>query len=327
MDYNSYPPNITSSPRQPAKQFPVPAAPQTFRVKVGKSPSEALALKNLVVVSPKDFNIQSVRYVIVEDQFVFTINSYEKQPQNEIGTSMAHRRWASLSIGQEVSIAPYYPNLESPNYYLGKLDLEVGFLRKKTIEIKESFDTEEMSKIFYEAFNNQIFSVDQYMVFDFHGINLQITIKGLDVVDTEDLQKGFTGDKHADSQGLRTAKRGILMQQTVIHWTKASDSSIRLKGSSARMNTAIIQPNFKFEDMGIVEKIGIQHVKGILLFGPPGTGKTLMARQIGKMLNAREPKIVNGPEILNKYVGQSEENIRKLFADAEKEYKAKADES
>ena len=44
-----------------------------------------------------------------------------------------------------------------------------------------------------------------------------------------------------------------------------------------------------------------------------------MARQIGKMLNAREPKIVNGPEILNKYVGASEENIRKLFADAETE--------
>lgn len=58
---------------------------------------------------------------------------------------------------------------------------------------------------------------------------------------------------------------------------------------------------------------------GILLYGPPGTGKTLLARQIGKMLNAREPKIVNGPEILNKYVGASEENIRKLFADAEKE--------
>jgi SpoVK/Ycf46/Vps4 family AAA+-type ATPase len=57
--------------------------------------------------------------------------------------------------------------------------------------------------------------------------------------------------------------------------------------------------------------------KGILLHGPPGTGKTLIARQIGKMLNAREPKIVNGPEILNKYVGASEENVRKLFADAE----------
>lgn len=69
-----------------------------------------------------------------------------------------------------------------------------------------------------------------------------------------------------------------------------------------------------------------------------------MARQIGKMLNAREPKIVNGPEILNKFVGASEENIRKLFADAETEvgdymypqmivliyvakYKSKGDES
>ena len=58
---------------------------------------------------------------------------------------------------------------------------------------------------------------------------------------------------------------------------------------------------------------------GIILFGPPGTGKTLTARQIGKMLNAREPKIVSGPEILSKYVGQSEENIRNLFADAQKE--------
>jgi vesicle-fusing ATPase len=65
-------------------------------------------------------------------------------------------------------------------------------------------------------------------------------------------------------------------------------------------------------------------IEGILLHGPPGTGKTLIARQIGKMLNAREPKIVNGPEILNKYVGASEENIRKLFADAEKEVCAKS---
>lgn len=62
-------------------------------------------------------------------------------------------------------------------------------------------------------------------------------------------------------------------------------------------------------------------MKGILLFGPPGTGKTLMARQIGTMLNAREPKIVNGPQILDKYVGESEANIRRLFADAEEEEK------
>jgi len=57
----------------------------------------------------------------------------------------------------------------------------------------------------------------------------------------------------------------------------------------------------------------MKHVRGILLYGPPGTGKTLIARQIGKMLNAREPKIVNGPEILNKYVGESEANMRRSF--------------
>jgi len=53
-----------------------------------------------------------------------------------------------------------------------------------------------------------------------------------------------------------------------------------------------------------VERLGIRHVKGVLLFGPPGTGKTLIARQIGKMLNGKEPKIVNGPEVLNKFVGE-----------------------
>lgn len=114
---------------------------------------------------------------------------------------------------------------------------------------------------------------------------------------------------------------------------------------------ALIKPDFQFEDLGIgglddefnaifrrafasrifppalVEKLGVQHVKGILLYGPPGTGKTLMARQIGKMLNAKEPKIVSGPEVLSKFVGQSEENVRKLFADAEEEYRQKGEES
>lgn len=52
-----------------------------------------------------------------------------------------------------------------------------------------------------------------------------------------------------------------------------------------------------------------------------------MARQIGKMLNSVEPLIVNGPEILNKFVGQSEENVRKLFAPAEQDYKSHGDAS
>jgi len=77
----------------------------------------------------------------------------------------------------------------------------------------------------------------------------------------------------------------------------------------------------------VVQKFGIQHVKGILLFGPPGTGKTLIARQIGKILNTKEPKIINGPEILNKYVGESEANIRNLFTAAEEEFLQKGEDS
>ena len=55
--------------------------------------------------------------------------------------------------------------------------------------------------------------------------------------------------------------------------------------------------------------------------------KIRLARKIGQMLNARPPKVINGPEILNSYVGKSEENVRAMFVDAEKEYKEKGDES
>lgn len=66
----------------------------------------------------------------------------------------------------------------------------------------------------------------------------------------------------------------------------------------------------------VIEKLGIKHVKGMLLYGPPGTGKTLIARRIGSMISSKEPKIVNGPEIKNKYIGESEKNIRELFSEA-----------
>lgn len=87
---------------------------------------------------------------------------------------------------------------------------------------------------------------------------------------------------------------------------------------------AFIQRMYK---PGFIKDMGISHIKGIMLFGPPGTGKTLIARKMSSLLNSAPPKIVNGPEILNKYVGQSEENIRKLFEDAEKDYKTYGDES
>ena len=184
---------------------------------------------------------------------------------------------------------------------------------------------------------------------DYKSLPLLIVIKTVQLVDLSMEKSSAAGEPSHTDPGAR----GILTRQTLMNFFKdPSKPGLNLKASNRRpAANAILQPNFKFEDMGIggldkefsaifrrafasrifppglIEQLGIQHVKGILLFGPPGTGKTLIARRIGKMLNAREPKVINGPEVLNKYVGQSEENIRKLFADAEKEYKEKGDES
>ena len=60
-------------------------------------------------------------------------------------------------------------------------------------------------------------------------------------------------------------------------------------------------------------RLGVSHVRGILLSGPPGCGKTLLARELSRILGAREPQIVNGPEILDKFIGEAERRVRELF--------------
>lgn len=57
--------------------------------------------------------------------------------------------------------------------------------------------------------------------------------------------------------------------------------------------------------------------KGILLYGPPGCGKTMIAKAIANEINAHFIA-VNGPEILNKFMGESEANLRKVFEEAKK---------
>ncbi|RJX23172.1 MAG: AAA family ATPase [Ammonifex sp.] len=61
--------------------------------------------------------------------------------------------------------------------------------------------------------------------------------------------------------------------------------------------------------------LGIDPPRGVLLYGPPGTGKTLIARAVATETNARFIAI-SGPEILNKYYGESEARLREIFAKA-----------
>jgi transitional endoplasmic reticulum ATPase len=67
----------------------------------------------------------------------------------------------------------------------------------------------------------------------------------------------------------------------------------------------------------IFQRLGIDPPKGVLLHGPPGTGKTLIAKAVANESGASFYTI-NGPEIMSKFYGQSEENLRKIFEDAEK---------
>ena len=67
----------------------------------------------------------------------------------------------------------------------------------------------------------------------------------------------------------------------------------------------------------IFERLGIEAPKGVLLHGPPGTGKTLLAKAVANETNSHFI-LINGPEIMSKYYGQSEENLRKKFEEAEK---------
>ena len=67
----------------------------------------------------------------------------------------------------------------------------------------------------------------------------------------------------------------------------------------------------------VFERIGINPPKGVLLHGPPGTGKTLLAKALANEIDA-EFTVINGPEIMSKYYGESEKQLRKIFEDSEK---------
>jgi len=66
----------------------------------------------------------------------------------------------------------------------------------------------------------------------------------------------------------------------------------------------------------LFQQLGIEPPKGVLLHGPPGTGKTLMAKAVANEIDAYFTTI-SGPEIMSKYYGESEEQLREVFEEAE----------
>uniref|UniRef100_A0A8C4X084 Vesicle-fusing ATPase n=1 Tax=Eptatretus burgeri TaxID=7764 RepID=A0A8C4X084_EPTBU len=283
------------------------------------------------------------RHVIVHTSptqgFVFTLKSHQSVVPKSIAFSLPQRKWAGLSLNQDVQVRSY--QFDKLKQCIGTMTIEVDFLQKKHAD-SNPYDSDQMANEFLQQFGNQAFTVKQQLVFNFVNKLFTLTVKEIDAVDTSNVLK-----QEIVSSKLAKINTGLSLPNTHVIFEKSENSTINLTGKSKTKQgrQSIINPDWNFEKMGIggldrefsdifrrafasrvfppdiVEQMGCKHVKGILLFGPPGCGKTLMARQIGTMLNAREPKIVNGPEILNKYVGESEANIRKLFAEAEEEQK------
>jgi len=117
----------------------------------------------------------------------------------------------------------------------------------------------------------------------------------------------------------------------------SEDTEIEIKSQAVKIEETKL-PTVTYEDIGglheeikkiremielplkhpeLFERLGIEPPKGVLLHGPPGTGKTLLAKAVANEAGAHFIYLA-GPEIMSKWYGQSEENLRKVFEEAKK---------
>lgn len=294
-------------------------------LKVSSCPSNDFVFTNCVFVNPADFeNVTNL--VRIADKYVYVVSKHERVQKSSVGFNSIQRRELRLALGDTVSISPFKWPKNQPMRVVAAT-FEVDLVSKKGGF--HEFNAEDLTKHCQRCLQNHVPTSGQCYVLDFYGTSLLLKTATL-----------MSSDE--------TIETGLLTSATEFFFSKAPGASVKIEGSASQQKE-IFRPDFDFEKMGIgglerefsdifrrafasrvvptamVQKLGMQHVKGMLLYGPPGTGKTLIARQIGKMLNGKEPKVVNGPEVLNKFVGQSEENVRNLFLDAEKDFQENGD--
>ncbi|KAF9610833.1 hypothetical protein IFM89_025199 [Coptis chinensis] len=268
----------------------------------------------------------SIIYVNVQGVYYFDPESFahERITEGHIALNGIQRRNAKVSTGDTVVLTRFVP---ADDFNLALLTLELAFV-SKNVNRSEQIDAVLLAQQLRKRFVNQIMTVGQKVPFEYLGTNFVFTVS----------QAAVEGQEKSN-----TLERGMISADTYIVFEASKASGIKIVNQREAASSHIFrQKEFNLESLGIgglsaefadifrrafasrvfpshvTSKLGIKHVKGMLLYGPPGTGKTLMARQIGKMLDGKEPKIVNGPEVLSKFVGETEKNVRDLFADAEK---------
>ncbi|GBF97910.1 vesicle-fusing ATPase-like, partial [Raphidocelis subcapitata] len=299
---------------------------------VDNCPDKASATTNYVYVADGD---PLTRSPFVEiGAFVFNVAGHPAVPQGAVALNSIQRRILRVSVRDTADARPYVPppSLPAANLMYGEVAYVTDKVAQRELAAGDIIDR------LLKDFTGQVVTAGQQVVFELQGLNLRLVVGSLLVSDP-------AGEN-------RDVPRAFLRDSTAFIFTNGGQAPIKVTGQKGFATNQLFKSRtLSFESLGIggldtqfesifrrafasrvfppsiLERLGIHHVKGMLLFGPPGTGKTLIARQIGKMLNGKEPKVVNGPEVLSKYVGQAEENIRNLFAEAESEYKEKGESS
>lgn len=302
-------------------------------------PSQDLAFLNRAYASPNDVvqicGKETGCYVDIKG-CIFSLEPHKDMKVGTIGLNKIMREYAQVGLHQDIFVKAF---VLPKGFDLAACVIDVDFFQKPQADAKRvEYKSDEVEAVFRPRFTSQVFAAGQSIALDYNGILLKFKVQSCKPID------------YGDGKGLAQVDRGLFGSQTDLEFRNGASGKLHIL-SNKMVQRNIFTPDFNFEELGIgglskefgtifrrafasrvfppnvIRDLGLNHVRGMLLHGPPGTGKTLIARQIAKFLKAAEPKIVNGPEILNKYVGASEENIRKLFEDAEKEYKQQGEAS
>ncbi|CAN1807282.1 Vesicle-fusing ATPase [Linum perenne] len=140
----------------------------------------------------------------------------------------------------------------------------------------------------------------QRVPFEYHGTNY-IFVVNQAVVEgqgkSNDVERGMIASdtyfifEASNASGIKIVNQREAASSNIFRQKEFNLQSLGIGGLSAEF-ADIFRRAFasRVFPPHVTSKLGIKHVKGMLLYGPPGTGKTLMARQIGKMLNGKDPK-------------------------------------
>uniref|UniRef100_A0A2K6TLW4 Vesicle-fusing ATPase n=1 Tax=Saimiri boliviensis boliviensis TaxID=39432 RepID=A0A2K6TLW4_SAIBB len=134
-------------------------------MQAARCPTDELSLTNCAVVNEKDF--QSGQHVIVRTspnhRYTFTLKTHPSVVPGSIAFSLPQRKWAGLSIGQEIEVSLY--TFDKAKQCIGTMTIEIDFLQKKSID-SNPYDTDKMAAEFIH------WHIEEDQTFIRHSVNI-----------------------------------------------------------------------------------------------------------------------------------------------------------